>query len=141
MMVVEDEDMVEHLAPEGAGESLRDCVHIGRPDGRLDDANGGPFRCTVEGPTELVIAIPDQELRRAAIQGGVADLLGGPVLGRTACGGHVDDAAGAQMDDEEEEDRSEEEVITLGLRGIKWVEFRTVSHRDDRGSRVAGTRR
>jgi len=43
MMVAEDEDVVEHLAPEGAGESLRDGVHIGRPDRRLDDANGGPF--------------------------------------------------------------------------------------------------
>ena len=61
---------------------------------RLDDANGGPFSCTVEGPTELVVAIPDQELWGVAVHGGVADLLGGPVLGRVACGGHVDDAAG-----------------------------------------------
>jgi hypothetical protein len=44
MMVVEDEDMVEHLAPEGAGEPLRDRVHVGRPDCRLDDPNGRPNR-------------------------------------------------------------------------------------------------
>lgn len=113
VMVIEDENVVEHLTPEGPSESLRDSVHIGRPDRRLDDANAGTFRCTIEGPTELVVAIPDQELRRAAVHGGVADLLGGPVLRRVACGGYVDNAAGGQVDDEKKKHRAEEEVVAL----------------------------
>ena len=91
MMVVEDEDVVEHLAPEGTGESLGDGVHVGRPDRRLDDANGGPFRSTVESLTELVVTIPDQEPRRVAVHGDVADLLGDPVWCQNTIGANGHD--------------------------------------------------
>jgi hypothetical protein len=113
MLVVEHENVIEHLAPERARESFRDRVHVGRPDRRLDDANARPFGGAVEGRAEFVVAIPDQKLRRAAVHRGVSDLLGGPILGGVACDGDVDDAAGAEVDDEEEEDWAEEQIATL----------------------------
>jgi hypothetical protein len=96
MMIVEDEDMVEHLAPESVPANLSAIAFMsGAQTAVLMTRMAAPIRCTVEGPTELGVAIPDQELRRAAVRGGVAGLLSGPLLGRFARSGDVDDAAGS----------------------------------------------
>jgi len=113
MILVEYDQMVEHLAPEAANKSLRDGVHVGRPDCDLDDLRTGTLRHVVESRTELVVTVSDKDLRCVAPHGRVAQLLSGPVLRGVSGRGHVDHPSGGEVHDEEGEDLPEEDIVGL----------------------------
>src|ERR1022692_1650235 len=113
MSLVEEEDVVEKFAAQGADEALGDRVHVGRTDGALDDADASAAGGTVEGSSELVVAVADQKSGRRGLHGGVANLLCRPRLVGAAGSGDVHHLAGALVDEEEQEQRPEQEVVGL----------------------------
>ena len=58
-----DDDVIEALAPDAAQKSLAHRVHERRPHRGAQDASSGALGNAVEGRTELVVPIADDELR------------------------------------------------------------------------------
>src|ERR1039458_6055795 len=103
--VAEDQGPVEAFASEGADHPLADGVRPGSTDGGLHDSDAIGSENLVEGPWELGVTIPDQELDRRRPLGQlvaeVRSLLGAPGgdrAGRDAC--HPDDP-GVHLDEHE----------------------------------------
>ena len=66
MLLVQHQQVVEALPPEGADDALRDRVRPRRPHGReqgLDAQRGGALR---EVPAVVGVPVPEQEARPAA---------------------------------------------------------------------------
>jgi len=67
----------------------------------------------IEDRTELVVAIPDDELRALLERRRIAQLLRRPRLRRSTRHRNVDDAPGVHVDDEERKDRTEPDIVGL----------------------------
>ncbi len=113
VLIAEQQDVIEDLASDAADEALGHGVHVGGPDGDLDDPDSGSLRDVVEGRSELVVAVAQEHLRRFPIHGGIPKLLRRPLLGGAPGRGHMDDSSRREVDDEEGIDLPEEDVVGL----------------------------
>ena len=89
--LVDDEQVVQALLPEGADDALRDGVGIRRPGRRPDDSEAFRGEDRIEAGRELAVAIPDEEaegvtIRFLQLPAELARLLGDPggIRGRGA---------------------------------------------------------
>jgi hypothetical protein len=101
----ENQNVIEALSSEAAEEPFYARVHV-----RVqteDDLDVGAFRDVVEPRAELAVVIPNDESRRV-VEGGVAELLRGPLLRGVVGHGLVDDLSGVVFDDDESEALTEE---------------------------------
>src|SRR5713101_4429473 len=73
--IIEQQNVIEHLASDAADEALRRGVHVGCPDRNLDDPDSGSLGDAVEGGSELVVAISHKHLRACPVHSGVPKLL------------------------------------------------------------------
>jgi len=64
MVLIENEQMIKHLAPQRSYESLRDRVHVRRPNSRLDHPN--PNVCLAKTPCVRPVGIGYTDLERAS---------------------------------------------------------------------------
>jgi hypothetical protein len=110
---VEDENMVEAVATQGAQKALADGVHVGRAHGRADYPDPGGSRERVEGGPELVVAVANQESWRCTGGRRVTKLLRRPGLRWEPRRRREHNLAGRELDEHEREDRAEERVIGL----------------------------
>src|SRR5216684_3684885 len=73
--IIEQQNVIEHLASDAADEALSRGVHVGCPDGNLDDPDSGSLGDAVEGGSELVVAISHKHLRGCAVHSCVGFLV------------------------------------------------------------------
>src|SRR5260370_15218006 len=111
--VIEQQNVIEHLASEAADEALSRGVHVGCPCRNIDDPDSGSLGDGVEDGYELVVAISYNHLRGGPVHGGVPKLLCRPLLRRVPGDGEMNVSSGCEVDDEEGIDLPEEDVVAL----------------------------
>jgi hypothetical protein len=80
MRLGQDDDVIEALAADAPQKSFAHRVHERPTHGRAQDANAGAAGHAVEGLTELVVAVANEELRTLPKRRRIAKLLRGPRL-------------------------------------------------------------
>jgi hypothetical protein len=89
---IEEEDVVEQLASKGGNEAFGEGVHVWRADGGADNSSTAALESGGESGAELRIAVSDEHFGQL-VEGGIAGLLGAPVVGGRRRGRDVNDAA------------------------------------------------
>ena len=112
VILIEDENVVEHLSAERTGEAFSEGIHVGRAYRRAHHAHPRRSEYASEPRAELRIMIADDHLR-SAVHGGVPRLLRAPLVGR--CIGHrgVEDRPATQIQEEEYKHLAEPNVEGL----------------------------
>jgi hypothetical protein len=111
--LVQDDDVVQALAPDAAQIPLADGVHIRTPGWDADDFDAGSLSHRSEVPAELAVVVADQEPRPFAEGRRLAKLLRRPSVARRSGHADVHDLPGPVLHDEEREDGLEQHVVQL----------------------------
>jgi hypothetical protein len=101
MAVVEDDDMIEQVAPAVADESLCYSILPGASNRNSNRAHSQTLRGFQNLPLERVLAIKDEKLRRGIVGEGLPKLLGYPSPRRMPCDVVVKNAPPVMSNDEE----------------------------------------
>jgi hypothetical protein len=112
VILTEDEDMVEHLSTERAGEAFSEGVHVRRAYRRAHDSHARRPQYANEVRSELGVVVADDNLWYA-IHGGVPGLLRAPFVGWRSRHRGMEDRSATQVQEEEHEDLAEPHVERL----------------------------
>src|SRR2546425_5581684 len=112
VILTEDENVVEHLSAERAGEAFSDGIHVRCAYRGAHDAHPRRAEYAREPGAELGIVVADDNLRYA-IHGGVSGLLRAPLVGRCIRHRGMEDRSATQVQEEKHEHLAEPDVEGL----------------------------
>src|SRR6266478_3834994 len=112
VILTEDDDVVEHLSAERAGEAFSEGIHVRCTYRRAHDAHPRRSEYASEPSAELRVMVADNNLW-FAVQGGVPGLLRAPLVGRRICHRGMEDSSATQVQKEEHEHLAEPHVERL----------------------------
>jgi len=125
MALIEDENKVQALGPDGSDPALRDCVGSRRSEWRANLGNTNIAHPTIECGTITAVAVMNEETSRSSVPCAAFDyLLRRPRGGRIRRHVHVENLPAGVMDNEKHVQRSErdrsdaEEVARPDLRAV-----------------------
>src|SRR5215472_10581976 len=110
LLLLQDEQVIETLAPHTAQKAFTDGIGPWRVIGRFQDLNAAGLGNPRESHPKLAIIISDEVLWPYTKGSGFPQLLRGPSIRGRSCDADVDHSAGVQFDNEEGEQRAEEEI-------------------------------
>jgi hypothetical protein len=110
--IIEQQDVIKHLASEAPYKSLGYSVHVGSSNRDLDNLCPDPFGNAIEDRSKFVIAVSQKHLRRF-LHSSVPKLLGRPLLRRMLGDANMDDSSRMHVDNEKRIHLAEEDVIRL----------------------------
>ena len=113
LLLLQDEQMIEALAPHAPQKALADGIGSGSVIRGVENLNRTHCGHTSETGPKFPIVITDQMLRHLPKWRGFAQLLRHPGIGRRPCGADMDHPSGLEFDNEEREERSKEEIRHL----------------------------
>ena len=112
VFLAEDEDVIEQLSSERAGQALSEGIHVRRAYRGAHDSRPGRLEYVSEASTELRVVVADEHIWRA-VHGGVPGLLRAPSGGRPIRDRGMDDPSAAEVEEEKHEDFAEPDVVRL----------------------------
>jgi hypothetical protein len=113
MSLTQDQEEIEALPPHAAQKTLTDGIGLRWLIEYSQNLNPTSIRHSVEGISELVVVVTNQELRSLTERCGLPQLLGHPAIIRTSGHREMHQSARIQLDHNKDKDSPEEEVTGL----------------------------
>lgn len=113
VMLSENDDVVQALAPNAAEKALANRIHQRSPNCCLHNADAGSFCHPVELRAELAVPVAEDDLSTLPERRDLAKLLSGPAFARLARHSEMNDLLRVYIDDEEREEGSKPDIVHL----------------------------